>query len=230
VSFVDGQIGISIETGWVSGYGVVASGSLHITEDEPEAMWVRINPIPHGYLDIYQGQISLDAAGGGNVFFSSFDPLVDPYFDFVVPLSPGQYTLAWYTQEDYPWNYGAGGFSFSMGAGSGQIRRRQAAPTKGDNMSSEIQDEAGKKLPDPKHVGPNSIQDEAAKRTPVPKQVGPERFHGRIDELSILVGAVGASLVGSAAADGALPAGLAAFLDDWYCGTPPRPSGHPARG
>src|SRR5262249_9951629 len=102
VSFVDGQIGISTEIGWTSsGYDVVASGSLYITEDQPETVRVRINPVPHGYQDIYQGGIWLDAAGG-NVFISSVDPLVDPYSDFVVSLSPGQYTLNWYTGEEYP--------------------------------------------------------------------------------------------------------------------------------
>jgi hypothetical protein len=54
VSLADGQIGISTYTDWESNYyyggnpNAVASGNLHITEDEPQTLWIRINPAPFG--------------------------------------------------------------------------------------------------------------------------------------------------------------------------------------
>jgi hypothetical protein len=135
VSFVDGQVEISTDTIWLP-YGVpypdvVASGNLSITEDTAETMWIRINPNPlgHGLFSLpYQGQVSLDVVGGGgggggggNVFATGLFPTGNSSsrrpFDFLVPLSPGQYTLTWSAtgQRDVLSSGGEGGFDFTMG-------------------------------------------------------------------------------------------------------------------
>jgi hypothetical protein len=120
VSFADGQVGISTHTDWVrdSAYGgpvVVASGSLNITQDAPETMWVRINS--NGLA--YRGQVSLDAVGGGNAFYTDL-PLRgiwdDAPLDFLVPVTPGQYTLTWSAEGQSALSGGElGGFDFTMG-------------------------------------------------------------------------------------------------------------------
>jgi hypothetical protein len=93
---------------------VVASGSLDIIEEAPETMWVRIDPRGGG---CYHGAVSLDAVGGVNVFHKSWEP---PYFnhagfEFLAPLSPGQYTLTWSAQGQLGISNLWGGFDFTMG-------------------------------------------------------------------------------------------------------------------
>lgn len=57
------------------------------------------------------------------------------------------------------------------------------------------------------------------------------RPHSPIQEfdvrVSMLLGATAASLVDSPGPG--MPASLSAFLDDWYCGTPPHPVGPPTQ-
>jgi hypothetical protein len=128
VSFADGQIGISTTTdrGSNSSAPVVeASGSLRITEDELEITWVHIDPTPYGAY--YRGQVSLHLADGASVFDTG--PFSSSTFsgprDFLVSLTPGQYTLSWSAEGHSIAPYGgsggyddgySGGFQFTMGA------------------------------------------------------------------------------------------------------------------
>ena len=106
---------------WVSSYEsveistdtsglAVASGHLNITEGAPETMQVGIYSF---FTSDYLGQVSLDAVGGGNVFSIGIagSGYEDPP-DFLVPLSPGQYTLTWTTGGDG----GENNFFFTMAA------------------------------------------------------------------------------------------------------------------
>jgi hypothetical protein len=111
VSFADGQIGISTYTDYRSGSS--ASGSLSITEDAPETMGVRVDSNPDFGFSSW-GQISLDAVGGGGVFSTDLTP--NTWEEFLVPLSPGQYTLTWSTEGISDYEPYDGGFEFTMGA------------------------------------------------------------------------------------------------------------------
>jgi hypothetical protein len=97
VALVDG--GVRISTNMVGPLGYVsASGSLSITEDEPEDISVRlsINPFNPSYYDPYyshRGSVRLYGTGG-NYVFSPIYTYLRP-FQFLGPLNPGQYTLDW---------------------------------------------------------------------------------------------------------------------------------------
>jgi hypothetical protein len=99
VGFEDGRVRISTHLLGASGYAS-ASGSLSFTEDEPETVWVRMTFYPVGgplYDPTYhhQGGVTLYEVGGGNVFLFSLQIRPGP-FEFLGPLSPGQYTLNWW--------------------------------------------------------------------------------------------------------------------------------------
>jgi len=97
IALVDG--GVRISTNMVGPLGYVsASGSLSITEDEPEDISVRfsINPFNPSYYDPYyshRGSVRLYGTGG-NYEFSPIYSYLRP-FQFLGPLNPGQYTLDW---------------------------------------------------------------------------------------------------------------------------------------
>jgi hypothetical protein len=112
VSFVDGLGTIITEVGAAGGLdeGTEASGSLNITEDAPETMWIRIGGIP--FLGGPSVQVSLDAVGGGNVVRSYGFPLVD----LLAPLSAGQYTLTWSATGQSYAGYSYEGMEVTMGA------------------------------------------------------------------------------------------------------------------
>lgn len=114
VSFADGLGRISTEVGAVNNLdqGTRASGSLNITEDTPETMWIQIRPIPS--LGLAIGRVSLDAVGGGNVVDTGFS-LGLHSFDFLAPLSAGQYTLTWSATGQRPGPYNADGFVVTVG-------------------------------------------------------------------------------------------------------------------
>jgi hypothetical protein len=116
VSFIGGQIHLSSLTVYTTGptNGTNASGTLNITEDAFETMWVRMDPQPNEFY--YQSTISLDAVGGENVFARTFGLEFQPRLDFLVPLNAGQYVLSWNTNGAVQFGHGGPGeFDFVMG-------------------------------------------------------------------------------------------------------------------
>jgi hypothetical protein len=116
VSVIGSQITVSTQTRWGGGTAI-ASGNLSLTEDTLQTLSVHIDPGTVG--PYYQGNVSLDAVGGGNVFnrfFGASNFL--PPIDFSAMLAPGQYTLTWSDTGRIVAGFGGGGgFDFTMSAG-----------------------------------------------------------------------------------------------------------------
>jgi len=85
-----------------------AWGDLTITEDAPETMQVGISTVTDGFS--FLAQVSLDAAGGGNVFSIEGNGYEDPP-DLLIPLSRGQYKLTWSTEGGTGSGYGSSYFT-----------------------------------------------------------------------------------------------------------------------
>ncbi len=115
VSFTGGQIHLSTAIVYLgTGSTTNASGTLNISEDAFETMWVRMDPQPTEFY--YQSTISLDRVGGGNVFARTFGLEFQPRLDFLVPLAAGQYVLSWNTNGAIQFGHGGPGeFDFTMG-------------------------------------------------------------------------------------------------------------------